>query len=103
MFVLHVFIRRDDFDASFNYEKIGNPCLLDDSYIHWACTLDFHPCHLHDLDIPYVVIAILHSTFHDGGLCMMLMMLRRMHIEQWDHGIPWDAKFPPLTLLHGYL
>ena len=79
MFVFLVFILRDDFDASFHCEHIGNPCLFDDSYLHWGCTWDFNPCHFHDLDIPRDVIAILHNIFHNGGLCIMLMMLRRMH------------------------
>ena len=103
MFVLLVCILRDDFDASFHCEQIGNPCLLDDAYLYWGCTWGFHPCHLHDLYILHDVIAILHGTFHNGGVCMMLMMLKRMHTGQWDPDILRDVKFSPLTLLHGYL
>ena len=138
MFVFLVCILIDDFVASFHCEKIGNLFLLNDAYLYWGCTWDFHPCHfnfmdfifdscvhwahknlprrleglvwihphfgdiyfmmdklymfcpssesgillcnLHDSVIHYGVIAILHSTFHDGDLCMMLMMLRRMHM-----------------------
>ena len=79
MFVFFVFILRDDFDASFHCDHIGNPCLLDDAYLYWRCTWDFHPCHLHDSNILHDAIVILHKTFHDGGFCMMLNILRRMH------------------------
>ena len=58
-------------------------------------------CHLHDPFILHDVIIILHSTFHGDGFFMMLMILRKMHIRHWDPGIPWDVKFPPLTLPHG--
>ena len=79
MFVFLVCIIKYYFDASFHCEQIGNPCLLDDTYVYWGCTWDFQDFHLHNLDIIHDVIAIIHSTFHDGALCMMLMMLRRMH------------------------
>ena len=39
-------------------------------------------CDLYDPFSIHDVIVILHNTFHDDGFYMMLMMLRRMHIEQ---------------------
>ena len=36
MFVFLVCILTNNFDASFHWEKIGDPFLLDDSYIYWV-------------------------------------------------------------------
>ena len=78
--------------------------MMDNLSILWT-TLegDILLYNLHDPVIIHDVISILYSTFHGDGLFMVLIMLRRMCTRQWDLGIPWDVKFPPLTLPHVYL
>ena len=44
IFVFHACILGDNCDASFYCDQFRNPCLLDDSYIHWGCTWDSHLC-----------------------------------------------------------
>ena len=54
--------------------------MMDNLFMFWpSLESDILLCDLHDSLILHGVISILHSTFHDGGLCMMLMMLTRMH------------------------
>ena len=78
--------------------------MMDNLSMFWpSLESDILLCHLHDSVILHGVISILHTTFHDGGFCMMLIMLRRMYTRICDPGIPWGVKFLPLTLLHGYL
>ena len=50
MFVFPTCILRDNFDALFYFENLGNPFLYDDSYPYYGWTWDFHPCHLRFID-----------------------------------------------------